>query len=322
MGKPGCDARTSADRTVRKLASSLFRVILLCVALFRVAAAGDETTAQASGPEPRAGASEDASGGTLRLGPATDLFPRSIADPRRSGFSVTYRHYGRSEIADAGSNRLGIRMGGSYGLLRVHPAGEPDRGYQLDVGANFLGQFDLDHALDNIGWDGLYHLSLAWSDGEGLALKLGTFHDSSHVGDEYAERTGRTRVGYTREEVVLGASRAFSRQWRLYAEAGRAYHRSNKELMDLWRGQAGLEYESPKRLWGAGIGWYAAADCSFFQENDWRGNATVQLGLVVPQDEIGRRYRFGIEYYRGRSQLGEFFQDHESSLSVGLWWDL
>lgn len=262
------------------------------------------------------------SGWTLTLSPLTELYPRSIADPRRPGLSVTYGHFTRSEIAGAGNSRLGIRMGGSYGLLRLHPVGEPDRGFQLDAAANFLGQFDLDHSLDNIGWDGIYGLFFTWADGGGWAFKVGAHHDSSHVGDEYAERTGRRRIGYTREETVLGVSRTFARHWRLYGEAGRAYHRSNKEIMEPWRAQAGLEYEQPPRLWGGRMGWYAAADCSSFQENDWRGNIALQLGLVIPQDDIGRRYRFGVEYYRGRSVIGEFFQNDEASLAVGFWWDL
>ena len=43
-------------------------------------------------------------------------------------------------------------------------------------------------------------------------------------------------------------------------------------------------------------------------------------GIVYVQDE--RRWRFGIEYYDGRAQLGEFFQDDERYISIGLWLDL
>lgn len=259
---------------------------------------------------------------SLVLSPATELYTRPIADPHRPGFSVTYRHYAKSEIIDAGRSRIGIKLGGSYGLFRLHPAGKPDRGIQLDVGGNFLGQFDLDHGLDNIGWDGLYHFVLTGGDGGGTAVKFGTSHDSSHVGDEYAERTGRRRLGYTREEVVLGVSKEFFLLWRAYIEAGRAYHLSNEAVMEPWRSQIGLEFETQRQGTGGGTAWYVAADGSFFQENDWHGNVTLQLGLVISQDEIGRRYRFGVEYYRGRSVLGEFFQNHETSLSFGFWWDL
>jgi len=260
--------------------------------------------------------------GVLLWSPPAELYPRSIADPRRSGFAFTYGQFIDPEIAQAGDTRLTVRLGGSYGILRFHPEGSPERGYQLDVGANFLGQFDLDHSLDNIGWDGLYHLQLTWADGEGLAFKLGTLHDSSHVGDEYAERAGRKRFGYTREELVLGGSRSFPLGWRAYAEAGRAYHRSNKESMDLWRAQTGIEYESPERFRDGTMAWYAALDCSFYQENDWHGNVSIQAGVVLPQEAIGRRYRFGVEYYRGRSVIGEFFQNNETMIAAGFWWDL
>jgi hypothetical protein len=43
---------------------------------------------------------------------------------------------------------------------------------------------------------------------------------------------------------------------------------------------------------------------------------------VLPVDELGRRYRFGVEYYCGRSVIGEFFQDDETSVAIGIWLDL
>lgn len=259
---------------------------------------------------------------TVIWSPAGELYPRSIADPHRSGFAVVLGHYLDQEIPNAGNTLLTIRLGGSYGILRFQPEGSADRSCQLDIGANFLGQFDLDRSLDNIGWDGLYHLTFTWTDGGGTAFKFGTFHDSSHVGDEYAERTGRRRLAYTREEAVLGGSWSFPRGWRVYSELGRAYHRSNKALMDPWRAQAGVEYESPERFWSGTTAWYAALDSTFYQENDWRGNVSVQAGVVLPQEKTGRRYRFGIEYYRGRSVIGEFFLIDEAVISAGFWWDL
>jgi hypothetical protein len=267
-------------------------------------------------------ASDGADGWTLLWSPPGELYRRPIADPHRSGFGLVYGNYIDPETPQAGDSRLLIRMGGSYGLFRIHAPASPGKGYQVDIGANFLGQFDVDHSLDNIGWDGIYHLTFTWADGEGLALKLGILHDSSHVGDEYAERTGRRRLGYTREEAVLGVSRSLPKGWRVYGEAGRAYHRSNKEEMGLWRAQSGLDYESPYPVWGGAMAWYAALNCSAYQENKWHGNTALQAGVVLPQEEIGRRYRFGIEYYRGRSPIGEFFRNKESVIGIGLWWDL
>ena len=313
--------------------------VLLCavgtiLVLARAAAVLGETPAVSSSvesaPQP-AGSSENAissrsfsigPGRTLLLSPITDLYPRYIADPRRPGFGIMYMHFPTSQIPSAGADRAEIRIGGTYGLVRVHPDEDPARGVQLDIMANFIGQFDLDHALDNIGWDGLYGLVFSWGNGDGLALKLGTFHDSSHVGDEYAERTGRTRIGYTREEVVAGISRQVTKKWRIYAETGRAYRLSNEDLQKPWRAQVGMEYESRGNFWGGRMGWYVATDNSFYQESDWHGSTAAQIGFVLPFDDIGRRYRFGVEYYRGRSMIGEFFQDNETYVALGAWLDL
>jgi hypothetical protein len=232
-----------------------------------------------------------------------------------------YMHFPESQIPSAGADRTEIRIGGTFGLVRVHPDEDPARGVQLDIMANFFGQFDLDRGLDNIGWDGLYGLVFSWGDGKGLAVKFGTSHDSSHVGDEYAENTGRTRIGYTREEFMLGVSRSFAKKWRAYVEAGRAYSLSNEDLQKPWRAQAGMEYESRGNFWGGRLGWYVAADNSFYQESDWHGNTAAQIGFVLPFDDIGRRYRFGVEYYRGRSIIGEFFQNNETYVALGAWLD-
>ena len=191
----------------------------------------------------------------------------------------------------------------------------------MDVEAAFLGQFDADHSQDNIGWDGIWGLALTWADGAGLAAKLATQHDSSHVGDEYAERTGRERINYTRAEVVFGLSLAFFTQWRVYGEAGYAYDMRNVELQEPWRVEGGLEFEDAHRFWKGRLGYYAAIDVTAYEESDWHSDITLQAGLLLPVTGLVRTYRFGLEYRDGRSIIGEFFQDKETSWALGLWVD-
>jgi hypothetical protein len=232
-----------------------------------------------------------------------------------------------SEIADSGDDRVGLTVGGRYGLVRVHPKGSPERGVQFDAQAAFYGQFDMEHSLDNVGWDGFYGLMLSWKPTGRLALMFGTQHDSSHVGDEYIERKGRTRLTYTREEFAWGASYSSSERWghggwRGYAEAGWAYHRGNTQLMERWRLQVGLEYESPLTLAGGLGGWYAAVNNGIWQERGWQSATTVQAGVKFQFADIGRQYRFAVEFRNGRSVIGEFFQQDERYISFGMWLDL
>ena len=65
-------------------------------------------------------------------------------------------------------------LGGSFSLFRAHPGDNPNRGLQLDFKGGFFGHFDIDNSLDNIGWDGIYGLTLAWRPTETLAFRAGT----------------------------------------------------------------------------------------------------------------------------------------------------
>jgi hypothetical protein len=286
------------------------RTIWLLLASLAPAAVAGETT-----PAIDAGARR-----TLELFPAGELYPPYLADLHRPGFGLVQVHAASTTVDDAGDRRFDLRLGGSFGLLRLRPRDRPDRGWQLDVVAGFDGQFDVDRSYDNIGWDGNYGLSLVTARDHGLAFKVGVYHTSSHVGDEYAERTGRRRIGYTREELVAGLSWTPAARWRLYAETGWAYDRRNEELQEPGRLQAGVEHTAPATLWGGRLGWFAAADLSATEERDRSVDASIQAGLLVLSGP--RRWRLAAGFYDGRSTLGEFFQDDERFLTLGLWLDL
>jgi hypothetical protein len=225
-----------------------------------------------------------------------------------------------SDIDGAGDDRLGVMAGGSYGLWRFHPVGAPDRGVQIDVQGAFSGQFDRTSSQDNVGWDGYYGIQVAWVRGRGPDLRFAAFHDSGHLGDEYIESTGRERVDYTRQDLLVGASWKFRRHWRVYGDVAYGADVRN-DFQDRWRGQYGLEYESDV-LFGDGWGWYAAMDVGHFEENDWNADVTFQSGVQLRTDGIARTYRVGVEYYDGRSLMGEFFLQDERSVSIGFWLDL
>jgi hypothetical protein len=269
-------------------------------------------------------AAEEAGGradrGRVVLFPLDDPYVESLAGPHRRGFAVTRFNIQDTDIAGSGKQYFGLLVGGRFGVLRVHSASRPQRSWQLGIEAGFYGQFDIDSGYDNLGWDGFYGLALTARLAERWAAKVGVLHTSSHVGDEYAERTGRRRIGYTREELVLGISRAIRERWRAQAEAGWAYDLRNEDLQQAERLRAALEYLAPATLWNGRMGWYAAVDASAFAERDWRVDWAVDLGLLL--SPWPRRWRLGLEYYDGRTPLGEFFQSDQRFVSLGLWLDL
>lgn len=308
--------------------------MVFCFSLFLSAAAGAQDEAFTGAPEVpllRSAEAEERevdgmptfelrSGHTLLIFPQGALYPQYIADPHRAGFSIQYLSFSKTSIAESGASRAGLKAGGRFGLVRIHPPGQVNHGWQLSIEGGFDAQFDLDHSYDNIGWDGNYGLLLTAVPGRGLALKFGMLHISSHVGDEYAERTGRQRIGYTRHELVTGISWAMDERWRIYAEGGWGYSLSNRELQKPGRMQLGLEFEAAKGLWKQCLGWYAALDTSAMEELNWHIDTSLQLGLVLHSGD--RAWRLGIERYDGRSTIGEFFQDDESYIALSLWLDV
>ncbi len=259
-------------------------------------------------------------GSRLLYLPSGDLYPPYAADPVRPGFAIQPVHVTKSAIPTGSNRRINLKAGGVVGLVRSHPDRNPDLGWQLSLLGGFNDQNDIGHSLDNIGWDGRYGFILSAALMKGLAFRFGLLHDSSHLGDEYIQRTGRKRIGYTRQELAAGASWFFTDRWRIYTEAGRALTMSNKQLQKPWRTQAGLEFESSKKFWSQKMAWYAALDAQSFEERDWRIDVSFQTGFVVRS--TAHTWRFGFEWYNGRPPIGEFFQFTERYLSMGIWIDI
>lgn len=253
-----------------------------------------------------------------RLFPAADFYPHYIADPIRAQSALMVMTLPETEIPESGRRRYSLRLGGRFSILRCHPRGEPDRGWQLDFEGGFFGHFDMEHSLDNIGWDGIMGLLVSYKPNPDFGIRFGSLHDSAHVGDEYTERIGRGRIGYTREEMTLGLSWRVSTRWRLYLEGGSNY--SPKPFQERLRGQAGAEYFGTRR-WFNRAGWYAALDIQAYEENDWGPRFTGQVGVMIPTGRGTGRYRIALEIAHGRSVLGEFYLRDETFIALGWYFD-
>lgn len=254
----------------------------------------------------------------VSLFPEQQLYPVNLADPRRIQFAAKSLYFDQTTIDQAGDHRFDLKLGGRLGLLHVSDAvGDSELGWLLSLDAGFHGQFDVDASQDNIGWDGLYALMLSYRPNRQLAFKIGAYHISSHVGDEYIERTGRSRINYTREELQVGMNLSLDDRWQWYVEAGHAYDQRNTRLQEPWRAQTGLQYQPGNRH---EMSWYAGLDIGASEERDWQKDLSVQLGLQVPT--ATRVWRIGLEAYDGKAQLGEFFQNDERYIGVGLWLDI
>jgi hypothetical protein len=226
--------------------------------------------------------------------------------------------YTRTEIPDTSGTRTMLKAGGRFGIVRWEAAAEGGRSWQLSIDAGLDAMFDSQNSLDNIGWDGNYGLTLTTASVSRLAYKLGILHCSSHVGDEYIERTGRGRFGYSREELALGARYRIGPAWSAYAELGLAYKQLH-DLQEPWRAQLGAEWQAERTQVLGRFAWYGALDLQLWQERSFEPDVTIQGGLAAAG--ANRTWRFGVEYSHGRPPLGEFFRDTEARVSLGMWVD-
>jgi len=229
-------------------------------------------------------------------------------------------HFDKTTIADTSNNRFDIKLGGSFLLGQWKHSEKLLPVFQLVLDGGFHGQFDIKYNQDNIGWDGIYGLRLLYRPDNELAFNIGSKHISSHVGDELQERTGRTRINYTREEFLAGLAWSYKENTQVYFELAHAYDIRNKTLQEPWRVQTGLQHQTPATLWNNRFGWFTALDISAFEESDWERNITLQTGIYTGRDT--HIWRIGMELYDGRAQIGEFFQDKERYISIGIWYNL
>ena len=259
------------------------------------------------------------SGRTVSLFPTGDVFPPYMADPHKTESAVMGHLYTRTGIADSTDRRIGLKAGGRLGMVRLSPRSPNGRSWQLSLDAGLDAQFDSDQKVDNIGWDGNYGVTLTTASGGPFSAKLALLHVSSHVGDEYSERTGRTRIDYTRQELAFGLGWRLARAVHVYAEGGWGTDLLTEEQKP-WRVQGGVEVQSRRTLLGGRFAWYVAVDFQAMEERDWRLDTAVQTGLTTTSS--GRRVRIGAQYDDGRVPLGEFFQDTEAWFTLALWIDL
>jgi hypothetical protein len=295
----------------------------VCLALIAVVlpAPAEETSNPAGRKEQFQNPGDDSRRKKLAF-PAGHLQDLYIADPHRPGAGLLGESYFSTDVEQATDYGFYLKVGGRFGLLRWLPKTDTGRMWQVSLEAGLDAQFDGGSSLENTGWDGNYGLVVSTiKRGGRWAYKTGILHTSAHIGDEWIERTGRQRIGYTREEALAAVSWQFAPKWRTYVEGAWGYElRVGDDLMAPLRGQVGLELELPERMWNGLAGWYAATDISSWEERDWRIDVSLQVGLRMTNAD--RTWRLGLQYYDGRVPLGEFFQETVSVLTIGLWSEL
>lgn len=175
------------------------------------------------------------------------------------------------------------------------------------------GRFDLVHMWDMDGVDFRFGFPIVSRTGA-IAVKLHPWHMTSHLGDEFIERTGRLRVVYARNEICVGIS-VDKEQWRVYAEAGYAFSRG--EVNEPFRFMVG--FETVARHLGPDFPEsFAAINLTSFEEQDYGVQVSFEFGVWLRPEKSVRGVRLNLGYFRGPSPLTQFLDDNEQYWSVGF----
>lgn len=216
----------------------------------------------------------------LTLAPTSHIYTPYLADQRRVTFGFQLLYFTHSEILSTSHKRFSLRIGGRLELFNWRNQAKPQERLQANLEVGYRGQFDASHSWDNTGWDGNYGLLFSYRNSDILAYRFGIYHTSSHIGDEYVERTGRLRINYTREEILAGMQLDLHPRWQTYLEAGYDYEAEERPLQDHMRAQIGLQYQQSHFSAKERLGWYAGIDLSSYEERDWSINKALQIGFA------------------------------------------
>jgi hypothetical protein len=211
-------------------------------------------------------------------------------------------------------------LGGRVGLVRYGNC-DPQQpaGYQLDFYGAAIARLDVENQQDLDSTDYVFGFPVTYGFDQ-WQFKLGYAHLSSHLGDELAIRNPGTlaeRVNYVRDSLVFGTSYYAHPAWRMYGEAGWAFHRSGgAEPLET---QFGTELARPGPT-GRAFTPFLAVNARLREEHDFGGDVAAQIGLLR-RGVYGQVIRFGTHYYSGKSSQFQFFDTSEEQIGLGVWYD-
>jgi hypothetical protein len=144
-------------------------------------------------------------------------------------------------------------------------------------------------------------------------------HFSSHLGDEYVERTGAERLDYTRDSFgVMAYTAGLVRGLGVYAGGDVAInvdpHGAGRVAL-----QGGVEYTGETATGRLPL--FGGVDVYLDEDSSWKPRVNMQAGIAVPANNR-RRLRFQVEVLFGPSPQGEFHRLDETLLTLGVGFDL
>lgn len=234
-----------------------------------------------------------------------------LAGPKESRLSgqVVYPQHGDWLWEATLGNQVGLLRWGSQDPLSP-------RGVQLDAEGSAQVRLDINDDVEVRSVDFRGGLPLTFGYGR-HRTKLGYYHLSSHLGDEFLLRyPAYDRLNYSRDTLILGHAIYLAPEVRVYGEAGWAFY---SDIAKEWEFQFGFERAPAGPTTEAGEPFFAA-HAHVREELDFGGGLSVQTGWAW-RNPGGHLLRIGLLYYNGKSTQYSFYDQFEQSLGFAVWYD-
>lgn len=259
-----------------------------------------------------------------RFLPDAPRFELPWASPRTWGFAGRYVHVGTADDQFGPGTEAEVVEGENFPLYAFRQGPLP---ITLGFGASVVAHYRMDDPKTSqvsddwlVGLNGQFALSPRWTVvGEVL-------HESSHLGDEYAETFAADsalfhRVDWTRM-TLNGWGFYTTGPWRL---AGGIHYVYADELhLPKWGVSAGADYKGPVFLLlreRAQVVGGVFADAAGL--NDWSVGKSARIGISFPDANHGwRRFSVSAIAYDGPSTQRQFYNRWTSYVGLELRFDL
>lgn len=242
--------------------------------------------------------------------PLETLYPSYLAGPQEPRLGTQW-------VSEANDGTLwDTTLGGRFGWLRG-TSRDGRRLWQIDIEGAAMLRLDPNENVDLRGVDFRAGIPLAIAWGQ-HRLKLAYYHLSAHVGDEYLLKNPTfQRLNYVRDALVLGYARYFGERVRVYGEASWAFY---ADISDPWQFQVGFE-SVPMRPTGIRGAPFIAINGLLREELGFGGTTTLHAGWAWRGSRAGRLLRTGLFLQTGKTHLLEFYDQSETMIGAGLWYD-
>jgi hypothetical protein len=208
-----------------------------------------------------------------------------------------------------------MTVGGRVGLVRYGNGSEVNpEGFQFDFETATMGRLDVREDVDLSSADLRVGGLLSHRIGD-ARLKLGYYHLSSHVGDEYLiAHPDFERINYSREALVVGVEYFITSAVMPYAEVEWGMRVDGGS--EPWKFQLGVDVSPAYGGWAP----FFAVNGHLRQEVDFSGNFVMQTGIQYRR-AWGQRIRAGGQYVSGKDAQFSFFENSETNAGFALWYD-